>query len=230
MHLGRIDSADEFSAARNQSASRPQSAMPYALAALPFALDALEPHYATEQLTVHYTKHHQGYANLTTAALAGHEMDGRPILDVLRHLGDIADPELRQKVRNVGGGLYNHEFFWNCLTPAAEREEPSAELAAALAESFGSVAAFKDAFSAAAGKVFGSGWAWLVADADRKLTVVTTPNQDLPAPELVPLMNIDVWEHAYYIQHQNRRPDFIKSFWEIANWRFVSDNFAKLLA
>jgi Fe-Mn family superoxide dismutase len=201
---------------------------PYTLPPLPFGIDDLEPHYGTEQLSVHYTKHHQGYADKTAAALAGHPMEGRPILDVLRHLEEIDDPALRQTVRNVGGGLYNHEFFWKCLCPVAERVEPSAELAAALSEAFGSLGGFKEAFSAAAGKVFGSGWAWLVADVDRKLRVVTTPNQDLPAPELVPLMNIDVWEHAYYIQWQHQRPEFIKAFWEIANWAFVSENFHAL--
>jgi len=198
--------------------------MAYTLSKLPYDFAALEPHIDARTMEIHYTKHHQAYCDKTNAALEGSPLAKKPIEEVLRNL-DAVPEKIRPAVRNHGGGFANHTFFWNVLGPQGGGE-PEGELRKAIEESFGSVAVFREQFSAAAAGQFGSGWAWLVAEKGT-LSVLSTSNQDTPLSQgKVPLLAIDVWEHAYYLKYQNRRPEYIQAFWNVVNWEEVAKNFA----
>ena len=190
-------------------------------APLPYAFDALEPHIDARTMEIHWGKHHQAYVTNLNNALEGHpDLAGKALEDLLRGIDDVP-AEIRGAVRNHGGGHANHGLFWQCMS-ADGGGDPDGELAAAMARDFGSVGDFRDRFSAAAAGQFGSGWGWLVV-ADGKLEVIARPNQDSPLMEgKTPILGLDVWEHAYYLNYQNRRPDYIKAWWNVVNWAEVA--------
>ncbi len=198
--------------------------MAFKLPDLPYDFAALEPHIDARTMEIHHGKHHATYVAKLNAALEKHPaLAEKPVEALLKSL-DTVPAEIRTAVRNHGGGHFNHSLFWKLLAPAAGGS-PTGALATAIDKAFGDFAAFREQFSTAAGSVFGSGWAWLVADASKKLSIVTTPNQDSPISQgLVPLLGLDVWEHAYYLKYQNRRPDYIAAFWNVVNWRQVAEN------
>jgi len=196
--------------------------MAYSLPDLPYDYDALEPHIDARTMKIHHTKHHQGYTNKVNAALEGHEFADLDIEEVLSRIDEVPG-EKRQAVINNGGGYANHKLFWTVLSPNGGGE-PSGELAEAINSTFGSHDKFKEEFAAAAGSRFGSGWAWLSVDGDGNLKVHSTPNQDSPIMDgLTPILGLDVWEHAYYLNYQNRRPDYISAFWNVVNWEQVAE-------
>jgi Fe-Mn family superoxide dismutase len=206
----------------------------YTLPALPYALGALEPHIDAMTMEIHHGKHHAAYIkNLNTALTSSPDLAKQSLDKLLTTLPAVSDEALRATLRNNGGGHWNHDFFWKSLAPAAQSGKPSTALTAALDSAFGSMDAFKKSFSEAATKRFGSGWAWLIVQ-DGKLKITSTANQDNPAmkgivpePDLgTPLLGLDVWEHAYYLHYQNRRPDYIAAWWNIVNWPAVSDRFS----
>jgi Fe-Mn family superoxide dismutase len=196
--------------------------MSYSLPPLPYAYDALEPFLDKATVEIHHDKHHQTYVNNTNAALADFpELAKLPVEEVLTKLAEIP-ADKRTPVRNNAGGHANHQLYWEGLKVGTTLQ---GDLKAAIERDFGSVDAFKETFEKAAATRFGSGWAWLIVKADGKLAVVSTPNQDSPlmGEEIAgvsgyPLLTLDVWEHAYYLKFQNRRPDYIKAFWDIVNW------------
>ncbi len=197
--------------------------MSFKLPSLRYAYDALEPHIDARTMEIHHTKHHAAYTGNLNAAVENTEMAGKSIEDLMK---DISKYPVA--VRNNGGGFYNHNLFWEIMSPNGGGE-PSGELAAAIKSSFGSFEAFKDEFSKAAATRFGSGWAWLVRQ-EGGLVVSSTPNQDNPLMDLAevkgtPILGIDVWEHAYYLHYQNRRPDYISAFWNVIAWDEVSKRF-----
>lgn len=197
--------------------------MAYSLPDLPYAYNALEPHFDARTMEIHHTKHHQGYTNNVNAALEGTEFEGKDIEEVLSNI-DSLPADKKQAVINNGGGFANHSLFWTILSPNGGGT-PSGKLAEAIDSAFGSFDAFKDAFSKAAGTRFGSGWAWLVVD-NGELKVTSTANQDSPIMDgQTPILGLDVWEHAYYLNYQNRRPDYVSAFWNIVNWDQVAENF-----
>lgn len=197
--------------------------MAYSLPDLPYAYDALEPHFDARTMEIHHTKHHQGYTTKVNAALEGTEFEGKDIEEVLSNI-DALPADKQQAVINNGGGFANHSLFWSVLSPNGGGS-PSGDLAAAIDKAFGSFDAFKDEFSTAAGTRFGSGWAWLVVD-NGDLKVISTANQDSPIMDgLTPILGLDVWEHAYYLNYQNRRPDYVSAFWNVVNWDAVAENF-----
>ena len=179
-------------------------------------------------MQLHHDKHHAAYVNNLNAALQNNsEFASLPIDELVRRLNDVPE-NIRAAVRNNGGGHANHSMFWKIMTPNGGGE-PTGELASAIQQAFGSFDAFKTAFNDAGTKRFGSGWAWLILDRNGKLRVMSTANQDSPLTEgLYPVMGNDVWEHAYYLKYQNRRPDYIKAFQNVINWDFVSDRYSKL--
>lgn len=198
--------------------------MPFELPALPYAPDALEPHIDARTMEIHHGKHHQGYTTKLNAAIAGTELENQSIEAILKGL-DMSNGA----VRNNGGGYYNHCLFWEVLSPNGGGF-PAGDLASAIDASFGSFDAFKDAFSKAAATQFGSGWAWLCVQTGGKLEVCGTPNQDNPLMsgvgcEGTPILGIDVWEHAYYLNYQNRRPDYIEAFFSLIHWEEVAKRF-----
>ncbi|MCY4062820.1 MAG: superoxide dismutase [Chloroflexi bacterium] len=196
----------------------------FQLPPLPYAEDALEPHIDARTMGIHHGKHHAGYTSKLNAAIEGTELAGMSIEDILADLDKVPD-DIRTAVRNNGGGYANHGLFWQIMSPAGGGE-PEGELADAINSAFGGFAEFKAAFSAAAGGVFGSGWAWLVADGGA-LSVKSTPNQDTPLMEgLAPILGIDVWEHAYYLHYQNRRADYIAAFFNVIHWDKVAELYA----
>jgi Fe-Mn family superoxide dismutase len=200
--------------------------MAYEVPALPYDYDALEPHIDEATMRVHHDKHHQAYVDKVNAALAGTEWDGKPIEDVLRDLASLP-ADKRTAVRNNGGGHYNHSLFWEWLSPDGGGE-PDGALGEAIASAFGSFDDFKGKFKDAGVNQFGSGWAWLVHDGSG-LAVVSTPNQDNPISEgSTPLLGADVWEHAYYLKYQNRRPDYLDAFWNVVNWGKVSELYSSV--
>ena len=198
--------------------------MPYTVPDLPYPYDALEPHIDAQTMQIHHDKHHQEYVDKVNAALAGTEWDGKPIEDVLKSLDSL--PADKQKaVRNNGGGHYNHSLFWEWLSPSGGGE-PDGALAEAINSAFGSFADFQAKFKDAGVNQFGSGWAWLVHDGSG-LAVTSTPNQDNPVSAgQTPLLGADVWEHAYYLKYQNRRPDYLDAFWNVVNWSKVAELFS----
>ncbi len=195
--------------------------MSFELPQLPYAYDALEPHFDARTMEIHHTKHHQAYTTNLNAAIAGTELEGKSIEEILKAAAD------KPAVRNNGGGFYNHNLFWTILSPNGGGQ-PTGALAEAINSAFGSFDAFKEEFSKAAATRFGSGWAWLNVDGG-KLTITSSPNQDNPLIEgssATPILGLDVWEHAYYLHYQNRRPDYIASFFNIINWDEVAKRYA----
>lgn len=202
--------------------------MKYELPKLPYAYDALEPYIDARTMEIHYTKHHQTYINKLNEALDKHpEIADRPLDELLADV-DAVPEDIRTAVRNHGGGHSNHSFFWTIMGApgVGVGKEPEGKIADEIVATFGDVAKFKDEFTKAAGGVFGSGWAWLVIDADGKLAITSTPNQDSPLMEhQKPLLGLDVWEHAYYLKYQNKRPDYIDAWWNVVNWSAVNEKF-----
>lgn len=211
-----------------------QTAEEYKLADLPYAFNALEPHIDAKTMEIHHGKHHAAYIkNLNTALATNKDLAKKPLDEILSDLSSISDEALRATVRNNGGGHWNHDFFWKTLAPADKAGKPSDALAKAIEADFGSMDDFKNKFGEAAAKRFGSGWAWLIVQ-DGKLKITSTANQDnpamkgtIPATDLgTPILGLDVWEHAYYLNYQNRRPDYVSAWWSVLNWEEVSKRFA----
>ncbi|MGA9175236.1 MAG: superoxide dismutase [Thermoactinomyces sp.] len=196
----------------------------YELPALPYAFDALEPHIDAKTMEIHHDRHHATYVNNLNAALEGQNVGEQTIEELISKLNELPE-SIRTAVRNNGGGHANHSLFWQILSPNGGGQ-PTGEVAKAIDETFGSFDAFKEKFSDAAAKRFGSGWAWLVVK-DGKLEVTSTPNQDNPLMEGAgtPILGLDVWEHAYYLKYQNKRPEYIKAFWNVVNWEEVNKRF-----
>ena len=199
--------------------------MAYSLPSLPYAYDALEPHVDKQTMEIHHTKHHQAYINNVNKALEGHsDLAAKPIDDLMRGLASVPEA-IRTAVRNNGGGHSNHTLFWTIMGPSAGGA-PGGELAAAIDGTFGSLDNFKTQFANAGATRFGSGWAWLCHDKG-KLTLESTANQDTPLSEgRTPILGLDVWEHAYYLKDQHRRPDYIAAWWNVVNWNEVAKRFA----
>ncbi|TNE68766.1 superoxide dismutase [bacterium] len=197
--------------------------MAYTLPALPYAYNALEPHFDAKTMEIHHTKHHQAYINNANAALEGTEFAAHSVEDLLKNI-DKVPADKKQALINNAGGHANHSLFWTVLSPNGGGE-PKGALADAITSAFGSFAAFKELFAKAAATRFGSGWAWLVVN-NGKLEVTSTPNQDSPLMSgAAPILGLDVWEHAYYLHYQNRRPDYVTAFWNVVNWEQVAVNF-----
>ena len=200
--------------------------MAHELPALPYAHNALEPHIDARTMEIHHGKHHQAYVNNLNAALEGHaDLQSKSVEDLLKDLSAIPE-NIRMAVRNNGGGQANHSLFWPCMS-ADGGGEPSGDLGAAITSTFGSFDSFKDQFAKAGATRFGSGWAWLSVNSSGGLAVTSTPNQDNPVSDgLTPILGLDVWEHAYYLNYQNRRPDYIAAWWNVVNWDQVAANYA----
>jgi Fe-Mn family superoxide dismutase len=200
--------------------------MGYELPKLPYDYKALEPHIDARTMEIHHTKHHQAYINNVNAALEGHaDLAGKSIDDLVRNLAKVPE-KIQTAVRNNGGGHANHSLFWQIMGPG-KGGEPTGPLADAIKSTFGGFAAFKEQFSKAAATRFGSGWAWLSVSGG-KLTVESTANQDNPLSSgHTPILGLDVWEHAYYLHYQNRRPDYVTAWWNVVNWNAVAERFAK---
>ncbi len=195
----------------------------FTLPNLDYSYDALEPHIDARTMEIHHTKHHQGYVNNLNAAVEGTDLEGKSLEELFSNISSAS-----VAVRNNGGGHYNHSLFWKVIGPNGGGT-PNGELLAAINDSFGSFDAFKDQFAKAAATRFGSGWAWLIKT-DSKLAVTSTPNQDNPLMNIAelkgtPILGIDVWEHAYYLHYQNRRPDYINAFFNVINWAEVEKRF-----
>ena len=200
--------------------------MAFELPSLNYSFDALEPHIDTKTMQIHHGKHHAGYTNNLNNAIKGTDLETMSIETILAEL-DLNNAA----VRNNGGGFFNHSLFWNVMSPNGGGV-PSGDLASAINDSFGSFDEFKSAFSNAAGTRFGSGWAWLCVHPGGKLEICSTPNQDNPLMKGIgcggqPILGLDVWEHAYYLNYQNRRPDYISGFFNVINWNFVSELYSK---
>ncbi len=195
--------------------------------ALPYAYDALEPYIDARTMEIHYDRHHRAYFNNFVAAIKGTDLESSSIEKIFAEVSKASDA-----VRNNGGGFYNHVIFWENLGKGSSK--PSAELSEAINQTFGSFEKFHELFSTAAKTRYGSGWAWLYLTADKKLAVGSTPNQDNPLMDVspvkgIPLLTIDVWEHAYYLKYQNKRPDYVEAFWNVVNWDEVSRRYAEAL-
>lgn len=192
----------------------------FTLPQLPYAYDALEPHIDAKTMEIHHTKHHQAYIDKLNAALESHpELQQKTVEELLIGL-DGLPTEIQTAVRNHGGGHANHSLFWTLLSP--ETTQPSGQLESVLNDTFGSVDEFKKQFTQAAGGQFGSGWGWLVRNTNGELKIMATANQDSPVMQgFRPLLGVDVWEHAYYLQYQNRRPEYLEAFWNVVNWAEV---------
>jgi len=199
--------------------------MKFELPKLAYNFDALEPIMDATTVEIHYTKHHQAYVNNLNAAIEKYdELQDISLEELLLNISDLPK-DIQATVRNNGGGHYNHTQFWAMLTPN-QNQEPSGELLHAIEHYFGSVQAFQAAFEGAGLKHFGSGWVWLMKAPNGELKIITLPNQDAPLSFGVPLLGIDLWEHAYYLKHQNKRADYLKNIWGIVNWRYVEALFA----
>lgn len=199
--------------------------MAYTLPDLPYAFDALEPTIDARTMEIHHGKHHAAYVNNVNTALEGSELANLSIEELCRSLDRVPE-NIRTAVRNNGGGHANHSLFWQIMGPNAGGE-PKADLAQAISSELGGFDQFKQAFSDAAAKRFGSGWAWLSLDGNGRLVVESTPNQDNPYMHgNTPILGLDVWEHAYYLKYQNRRPEYIGAFWNVVNWDAVADRYA----
>ena len=199
--------------------------MAFELPKLPYAYNALEPYIDAQTMEIHHTKHHQAYTTNLNKAIEGTPMEGKSIEEILGSVGS-ASPA----VRNNGGGFYNHNLFWEVMGPDAGGK-PEGDLATAIDSAFGSFDKFKEEFAQAGATRFGSGWAWLIVK-DGKLAVTSTPNQDNPLMDVAevkgtPILGLDVWEHAYYLKYQNKRPDYISAFWNVVNWKEVSRRFSQ---
>jgi len=199
--------------------------MAFTLPALPYAFDALEPHIDSQTMQIHHGKHHQAYVDNLNKAIAGTEHENKSLAELIGNAGKISPA-----VRNNGGGHWNHSFFWELLSANAGGK-PSGKLSEAINSTFGSFESFQEKFNTAGTTRFGSGWAWLIIK-DGKLEISSTPNQDNPLMDVAevkgtPILGVDVWEHAYYLKYQNRRPDYLKAVWNVINWKKVEDHFAK---
>lgn len=197
--------------------------MAFTLSPLPYAKDALEPHIDAQTMEIHHDKHHQAYVDNLNKAIDGTENAEKSLEDLVKNAGSISPA-----VRNNGGGHWNHTFFWEILTPGGAND-PSGALADAINETFGSLDALKEKVNTAGATRFGSGWAWLIVK-DGKLEVTSTPNQDNPLMDVAevkgsPILGVDVWEHAYYLKYQNKRPEYLKAFWNVVNWDKVAEKF-----
>jgi superoxide dismutase, Fe-Mn family len=205
--------------------------MAYELPKLPYDYNALEPHIDARTMEIHYTKHHQAYVTNVNNAIKGKpDLEKKSVEDLIRDLKSVPE-DIRTAVRNNGGGHANHSFFWKIMGPKAGGE-PKSKLADDIKSTFGSFKDFQEKFSAAGASRFGSGWAWLVKNPSGKLEIASTANQDSPlmgkaiaGAEGTPILGIDVWEHAYYLNYQNRRPDYIKAWWNVVNWDAVAKNY-----
>ncbi len=203
--------------------------MAYTLPKLPYAYDALEPNIDAKTMEIHYTKHHQTYINNVNAALEGTEYADLPIEELVAKIKTLPE-NLQTAVRNNGGGHYNHSLFWLWLSPNGGGE-PKGEVAKAIEADLGGFEKFKEAFTKAAVSRFGSGWAWLVVTPDKKLKVTSSANQDSPLTDgEVPVLGLDVWEHAYYLKYQNRRPEYIGAFYNVVNWDEVERRYKDAIA
>ncbi len=199
--------------------------MSFSLPDLPYGFDALEPYIDKQTMEIHHGKHHRAYVDNLNKAIAGTEYENKSLEEILKHVGSLSPA-----VRNNGGGHWNHSFFWDIMAPHAGGS-PSGELAQAIDATFGSFDAFKEKFANAGATRFGSGWAWLIVN-NGKLEVTSTPNQDNPLMDIAetkghPLLGVDVWEHAYYLKYQNRRPEYLTNFWNVVNWAKVSEIYAE---
>jgi Fe-Mn family superoxide dismutase len=199
--------------------------MPFTLPDLPYAHNALEPHIDARTMEIHHGKHHKAYIDNANAALEKHPaLAGKSVEDLLRDLGAVPE-DIRTAIRNNAGGHANHSLFWTIMKPHGGGK-PSGDLAAAMEKAFGAFDAFKQQFETAAKTRFGSGWAWLSVKKDGALVVSSTANQDSPLSEgMTPILGLDVWEHAYYLHYQNRRPDYVAAFWNVVNWAEVEKRF-----
>ena len=200
--------------------------MAFELPALPYAPNALEPHVDARTMEIHHGKHHKAYTDNLNKALEGQaELQGKPVEWLVQNLNSLPEG-IRNAVRNNGGGYLNHNLFWHIMGPNAEGL-PSGDLAAAIDAAFGSFDNFKSQFKTAATGRFGSGWAWLVVEPGGGLSITSTPNQDTPVMEgKTPILGLDVWEHAYYLNYQNRRPDYVDAWWNVVNWANVAELYA----
>jgi Fe-Mn family superoxide dismutase len=203
---------------------------PFTLPALPYAFDALEPHIDALTMQIHHDKHHAAYvANLNKAVADFPELGKKPVEELVRDLNAVPE-KIRTVVRNQGGGHYNHSLFWQMMKKEGGGQ-PAGELLKEVEKRFGTFAAFKEEFTRAALGQFGSGWAWLVLGANQQLGIATTPNQDSPISQnRQPVLGIDVWEHAYYLKYQNRRPDYVAAFFQVIDWDFVSERYKQALS
>lgn len=200
--------------------------MKYSLPKLNYEYNALEPHIDARTMEIHHSKHHQAYINNLNAALEKHpEVDGSNLESLLKNL-EALPADIKGAVRNNGGGHFNHTLFWEVMGPN-KGGKPTGKLLNAIEENFGSFEKFQEQFDTAAKTRFGSGWAWLVVAPNNKLVVTSTPNQDTPLEVGTPILGIDVWEHAYYLNYQNRRPDYVSAFWNVVNWDAVTEKFNK---
>ena len=203
--------------------------MAFELAPLPYAENALEPHIDARTMSIHHDKHHAAYTSNLNAAIVGTDLEGKTIEAILGDLSAVPE-NIRMAVRNNGGGYANHNLFWAILTPNGATA-PSGDLASAIETTFGSFEAFQQLFDKAAMTRFGSGWAWLSVNSDGSLAVSSTPNQDTPIMEgNTPILGLDVWEHAYYLNYQNLRASYVKAFWHLVNWDVVAENYARAIA
>jgi Fe-Mn family superoxide dismutase len=199
--------------------------MAFTLPPLEYANDALEPHIDAQTMEIHHDKHHNTYVTNLNKAVEGTEFADMDINELIANI-DRVPSDKQTAVRNNGGGHANHSFFWKLLTPGGS-SQPTGELAAAIDSAFGSFEKFKEEFEAAGAGRFGSGWAWLVKDGN-SVSIMSTPNQDSPVMEgKTPVVGVDVWEHAYYLKYQNRRPEYLKAFWDVVNWDVAAENFGK---
>ena len=199
--------------------------MAYTLPALAYPYNALEPHIDARTMEIHHSKHHQAYVNNLNNAIKGKaDLESKSVEELIANINTVPE-DIRNAVRNNGGGHANHALFWTVIAPHAGGQ-PHGQLAAAIDQAFGTFEAFKEKFAQAAMSRFGSGWAWLCVSKDGKLEISSTPNQDSPLSEgKTPVLTIDVWEHAYYLHYQNRRPDYIAAFWNVVNWKEVEKRF-----
>jgi superoxide dismutase, Fe-Mn family len=199
--------------------------MAFELPPLPYDYGALEPYIDTQTMHLHHDKHHAAYVNNLNVALQGHEFANLPVNEVVRRLNEVPE-SVRTAVRNNGGGHANHTLFWELMTPGGSKE-PTGALAQAISAKFGSFDAFKAAFNDAGVKRFGSGWAWLILDKSGNLAITSTANQDNPLTDgNFPVLGNDVWEHAYYLKYQNRRPEYLSAWWNVVNWDVVAKRYA----
>jgi len=226
MSLNKVSGITNINSINNNNKLRSVNKMAkFELPALPYAFDALEPHIDARTMEIHHGKHHAGYVTKLNAAVEGTDAEGKSLEDLMKNVSKYSTG-----VRNNGGGHYNHSLFWSVMGPN-KGGEPLGELAEAMNKQFGSFDKFKEEFSNAAATRFGSGWAWLVIKDDGSLAVTSTPNQDNPVMDIAdvkgtPILGIDVWEHAYYLNYQNRRPDYISAFWNVINWDEVAKRYS----
>lgn len=198
--------------------------MAFQLPPLPYAFDALEPHIDAQTMEIHHDRHHATYVQKLNDAVAGTEFESKAPEDLIRNLNDVPEAK-RTAVRNNGGGHVNHTFFWELLTPGGSAA-PTGVLASAIDQTFGGLDGLQEKVNTAGANQFGSGWAWLVVDSTGKLDVVGTPNQDSPLTNgQTPVVGVDVWEHAYYLKYQNKRPAYLEAFWNVVNWDVAGKNF-----